>query len=311
MRCNVDLLKLIQLGITLFSKDGDIVPPNALARTGAANTVTPCTWEFNFKFSLDDDMYAEESINLLKKAGQDFDKHQRDGIDVHLFASLLITSGLTFNDDVYWVSFHSGYDFGYIMKLMWCRLLPTNETEYRRLVKKFFPNIYDAKFLIKHAQRLRDRGTVSSAVANALEGIGQKSGLSDIAAELRCSRVGAAHTAGSDAWLTGLVFFEVKKRLFDNNIPEELNGQMWGITGIGPPASTQAQAAALQLQSQQAAANGMMAGSSYHGHHREGAPTTPTTNPAGLVSTPNQGGYQGSSMTPGAGGVFGNFQYGK
>lgn len=36
MRCNVDLLKLIQLGVTLSDEDG--------------NLPDKCTWQFNFKF---------------------------------------------------------------------------------------------------------------------------------------------------------------------------------------------------------------------------------------------------------------------
>ena len=37
LRCNVDLLKIIQLGITLFDEQGNM---------------TPCTWQFNFCFNL-------------------------------------------------------------------------------------------------------------------------------------------------------------------------------------------------------------------------------------------------------------------
>jgi CCR4-NOT transcription complex subunit 7/8 len=260
-------------------------------------------------------MWNEDSIALLKKAGTDFDKHAAMGIDIQEFGSLLITSGLTFSDDVYWISFHSGYDFGYLTKLMWCRPLPNDEEKYRKLVKKFFPNLYDVKFMLRHAQKLRDRGTVTGQVATVLQSIGQKSSLQDIAEELGCTRVGIQHTAGSDAWLTGNVFWEMRKRVFDNQIPEELNGQMWGLTGVGPPASAAAHAAVLAAQNHAAAAaNGMISNSQYHQpsshNNREGGPSTPTTHPAGLASTPSQG-YQGSNMTPGGGGVFGNFQYGK
>jgi CCR4-NOT transcription complex subunit 7/8 len=38
MRCNVDILKLIQLGVTLSDEDGNL--PDA------------CTWQFNFKFNI-------------------------------------------------------------------------------------------------------------------------------------------------------------------------------------------------------------------------------------------------------------------
>ena len=39
-------------------------------------------WQFNFKFSLTEDMYAQDSIDLLKDAGIDFAMHESDGIDV-------------------------------------------------------------------------------------------------------------------------------------------------------------------------------------------------------------------------------------
>lgn len=188
---------------------------------------------------------------------------------------------------------------------MYCKLLPKDEDNYRRLIKKFFPNIYDVKFMLRHAQKLRDRGTVTGNVASLLQSIGTKSGLQDISDELGCVRNGIQHTAGSDAWLTGQVWFELRKRLFDSTIPVELNGQMWGITGVGPPAPATAQAAALaalQNAASNAAANGGGQGTFGGGGtagflHREGQgrPSTPTA----------QGAFGGSGT-----GVFGNFQYG-
>ena len=41
LRCNVDLLKLIQVGLSFCDEDGNPPPPP-----------TPSTWQFNFKFSL-------------------------------------------------------------------------------------------------------------------------------------------------------------------------------------------------------------------------------------------------------------------
>src|SRR5437762_973549 len=87
VRCNVDLLKIIQLRITLFSADGEVPPAQpetgAVQRPGFSQQFTPCpcTWSFNFQFSLEEDMYNEDSINVLKKSGSDFAKHSRDGID--------------------------------------------------------------------------------------------------------------------------------------------------------------------------------------------------------------------------------------
>jgi len=51
-------------------------------------------------------MYAQDSIDLLNRSGIQFKKHEEDGIDVHDFAELLITSGLVLQDEVKWLSFH-------------------------------------------------------------------------------------------------------------------------------------------------------------------------------------------------------------
>ncbi|KAJ3271420.1 CCR4-NOT transcription complex subunit 7, partial [Blyttiomyces sp. JEL0837] len=89
LRCNVDLLRIIQLGITFADENGN--PPPG-----------PCTWQFNFKFNLSDDMYAQDSIDLLTKSGIDFKKHEEFGIDVEHFGELLISSGFVLLDDVKW-----------------------------------------------------------------------------------------------------------------------------------------------------------------------------------------------------------------
>lgn len=104
MRCNVDMLKIIQLGVTLCDEEG--------------NSPEGMTWQFNFSFNLTyvaivsqltvrDDMYAPESIELLKNSGIDFKRNEEDGIDVEYFGELLVTSGLVLFPDVKWVSFHS------------------------------------------------------------------------------------------------------------------------------------------------------------------------------------------------------------
>lgn len=51
-------------------------------------------------------MYAQDSIDLLNRAGIQFKRHEEEGIDVNDFAELLITSGLVLNEDVKWLSFH-------------------------------------------------------------------------------------------------------------------------------------------------------------------------------------------------------------
>ncbi|KAH8724749.1 ribonuclease H-like domain-containing protein [Phaeosphaeriaceae sp. PMI808] len=317
VRCNVDLLKIIQLGVTLFSIKGDVPPahletsqltylPKSLQRYASNIVVCPCTWTFNFQFSLEDDMYNEESIQMLKKSGADFDKLNTQGIDPQEFGSLLITSGMTLTDEVNWISFHSGYDFAYLVKMLSAKPLPEDEDAYRKLVEIYFPRLLDVKYLWRHANNLVRRGVIGSTATNILNNLGTKSGLQDLADELGCQRVGNSHTAGSDAWLTGAVFWDMQKKIFDGSVPDEMNGQMWGLTGVGPPASATAQAAALAAQGAQnmGGFQGLNGGMMFHpGNTRHGGdgPSTPTSHPAGLATTP---GPHGGMMTPGTTGAF-------
>ena len=39
-------------------------------------------------------------------------RHEREGIEPIHFAEMLIVSGIVLLDNVKWLSFHSGYDFG-------------------------------------------------------------------------------------------------------------------------------------------------------------------------------------------------------
>lgn len=71
-----------------------------------------------------EDMYAQDSIELLVRSGIDFRNHETRGIDVNVFGELLMSSGLVLNTDVKWISFHSGYDFGYLLKLLTNAQLP-------------------------------------------------------------------------------------------------------------------------------------------------------------------------------------------
>ncbi|KAL5395599.1 hypothetical protein PMIN02_003938 [Paraphaeosphaeria minitans] len=323
VRCNVDLLNIIQLGVTLFSIQGEVPPshldpselnyqPKAVLQYANNIVVCPCTWTFNFQFSLEEDMYNEESIQMLKKSGADFHKLAEQGIDTQEFGSLLITSGMILTPDVNWISFHSGYDFAYLIKMLTAKPLPENEEDYRNLVEVFFPRLLDVKYLWRHANGLVRRGVIGSQATSILNNLGTKSGLQDLADELGCQRIGNSHTAGSDAWLTGTVFWELQKKIFDGKVPDDMNGQMWGLTGVGPPASATAQAAVLAAQGQNLTGyQGMNGGMMFHpggqSGHRDG-PSTPTSHPAGLASTP--GPSHGGMITPGATGTFGEFRYG-
>ncbi|KAJ8103865.1 ribonuclease H-like domain-containing protein [Lipomyces tetrasporus] len=199
LRCNVDLLHAIQLGITFADEHGN--HPEGL----------PSTWQFNFKFNLSEEMYSSDSIDILTKSGVDFKKHEEYGIDASTFAELFISSGLVLEDGVKWISYHSGYDFGYLISMMMNTSLPEEEEEFLSLVKLFFPSLYDVKYIMR------------SATTKNLKG-----GLQELADDLRVARVGPAHHAGSEALLTNSCFFELQKYIQD--APEEsYQGMIWGL----------------------------------------------------------------------------------
>lgn len=142
MRSNITLLKIIQIGLTFMNADGK--KPDG-----------HCTWQFNFRFNLNEDMYAHESIELLTNSGIQFNKHDQDGIDPTEFAVLMFGSGLILTDQISWLSFHSGYDFGYLLKMLTDKQLPKKESEFFDLLKTYFPRIYDLKYLMKSTKDLK------------------------------------------------------------------------------------------------------------------------------------------------------------
>jgi CCR4-NOT transcription complex subunit 7/8 len=329
LRCNVDLLRVIQLGITLFSEDGETPPAHPTDHTGAAASTypnnllpCPCTWQFNFVFSMQDDMYNQDSIDFLTQAGLDLELHEKNGIEPDQFGALLISSGLVLLEDVRWISFHSGYDFGYLVKLMLCKPLPEDETEYRKLLSIFFPSIYDIKYMVKHAQRNQSVNDtpLTPQAANILNNLGQKSSLQDLADELGIKRVGVAHQAGSDSLLTGKIFWDVRKNIFNGVIDDEKYlGQVWGLNGVGPllgSASSGAYMANTYNNPDEQATPNLNGATIYSGNGNQGTPSTPGTNHTNSVMSPGQqsqgnGGGVGSLTPGGGGGVFGGFRFGK
>ena len=171
MRLNIDFLKIIQIGITLGDGHGNFPSPC-------------CTWQFNFKFNLEEDMYATPAIELLQQSGIDFSRFNSDGINVFDFSQLLYTSGLVMNKDICYVTFHSSSDFGYLIKMLTCKPLPKDETEFFKILNVMFPNYYDLKQMVENNDQL------------------SCGGLQALANELNVLRVGPQHQAGSDALVT-------------------------------------------------------------------------------------------------------------
>lgn len=198
LRCNCDMLKLIQLGLSFTDEKG--------------NFAEDCVcWQLNFKFSLVDDMFAQDSIDMLISSGINFEKFEKCGIDVHRFGELMMMSGLALNDDVKWLSFHSGYDFGYLLKTLTCQDLPTDESAFMELLYLYFPSIFDIKFMM-----------------TAVEGM--HGGLNTLGDILKVERLGPIHQAGSDSLLTSTTFFAFINSHFGGNIDESrFRGELFGL----------------------------------------------------------------------------------
>ncbi|KAK3411119.1 hypothetical protein EUGRSUZ_J03104, partial [Eucalyptus grandis] len=75
LKDNVNLLKLIRLGLTLFDEKENL----PTCRTD------------------------NDSIELLKQCGIDFRKNNEKGVDAAQFGELLMSSGIVLNDSVYWL----------------------------------------------------------------------------------------------------------------------------------------------------------------------------------------------------------------
>lgn len=165
-----------------------------------------------------EDMYAQDSIDMLQNSGIQFKKHEEEGIDPLEFAELLMTSGIVLVDDIKWLSFHSGYDFGYLLKLLTDQKLPQEESEFFELLRIYFPTIYDVKvscfsFFLRKIKNIRDINTSHFSVAQYLMKSCKnlKGGLQEVAEQLEIQRVGPQHQAGSDSLLTGMVFFKMRE----------------------------------------------------------------------------------------------------
>ena len=79
-----------------------------------------------------------------------------------VFAEKMIASGLVLMDPVKWLSFHSGYDFGYLLNVLTNVNLPKTEFEFFETLKTYCPNVYDVKYLMKSCKTLKGGLQVSS-----------------------------------------------------------------------------------------------------------------------------------------------------
>ncbi|KAM7254042.1 hypothetical protein ACFE04_028226 [Oxalis oulophora] len=188
IRSNVEDLKLIQLGLTLTNAQGNL--PNFGSPTESY------IWQFNFRdFDITKDSYNRNSIEFLKKQGIDFENHRNYGIHSADFAWVFLNSNLVaWKSNLTWVTFHGGYDFGFMIKILTQHSLPSDLPSFIRHVVWYFGNkVYDVKHMIKPFNRWYG-------------------GLNKLAKGLNVERgqVGnCTHQAGSDSLLTILTYWKL------------------------------------------------------------------------------------------------------
>ncbi|TYH22896.1 hypothetical protein ES288_A04G167300v1 [Gossypium darwinii] len=149
MKVNVDAIKIIQLGLTLSDSEGNLP-------------------DFGTPFYY----YDKESIKLHRQQGINFTKNKEKGICSRDFGMMFLISGLGFSE-LTWVTFHSGYDFGFLLKILTQHPLPPD---------------------------------LKSFISFNLHG-----GLEKMAKTLNVDRVtGLSHQAGSDSLLILRCFMQIK-----------------------------------------------------------------------------------------------------
>lgn len=55
------------------------------------------------------------------------------------FSEFFIGSGIATNENLKWVAFHGGFDFGYFFKMLYGQEIPEKVEQFSELLKYFFP----------------------------------------------------------------------------------------------------------------------------------------------------------------------------
>ncbi len=72
--------------------------------------------------------------------------------------TIFYNKGIVLNENLKWLSFHGGFDFGYMLKLLTNTKIPTFFEEFNEILKIYFPNLYDLKFQIQDFDSFRYDG---------------------------------------------------------------------------------------------------------------------------------------------------------
>jgi CCR4-NOT transcription complex subunit 7/8 len=221
VKSNVDALHLIQVGLAFAPTPSS--PPAVAFQVNLR--------EFDPRVH----RHSPDSVRLLAASGLDLAAHRARGVPARAFAALLVSSGLVCgNPGVAWVTFHSAYDFAYLVKTLMGRKLPRSLPEFLRYVRVYFgTEVYD----VKHMMRFCGGGA------------GLFGGLERVAAALQVRRAaGRCHQAASDSVLTWDTFRQMKRLYFAEEGALQLCAGV--LYGLEPDDAAAAAAAARQHTAQ-------------------------------------------------------------
>ncbi|XP_059664178.1 putative CCR4-associated factor 1 homolog 8 [Cornus florida] len=144
------------------------------------NGNTGGTWQFNFR----------------KSPGISFKKNQHggEGVDMNIFATKL-KSIVRSHDGIQWITFHGLYDMAYMVKLVTNGPLPNSSLEFSKSIANVLGRVYDLKCMARYCEGLQ----------------GGEIGLQKMVNNLGVRRLGLAHQAGSDSFLTARLFVKLKE----------------------------------------------------------------------------------------------------
>eukprot|EP00055_Hartaetosiga_balthica_P005649 m.16894 g.16894 ORF g.16894 m.16894 type:complete len:265 (-) comp4683_c0_seq1:50-844(-) len=203
---NVNLMNILQLGITLFDEEG--------------NMSSDCSsWQFNFFLDQKKDVYLQTSLDLLRTTtGIDPKKHENEGVKHEVFAVLLTTSGLVLNPDIVWITFEGGHHISFLLSILMGEDVPYNKKEFFEFMRLYFPKVFDVKHL-------------STSVKN-LSGA-----IMDMADKLKVTAT-KEYDALNLSVVAGRCFFKMKELYFEDSIDEKRQlGICHQLADITPPFS--------------------------------------------------------------------------
>ena len=104
IRLNVDVMPVLQVGLTLFDASGNMPPGGPV-------------WQFNMRFDPTNDLASPFALDQMRRTGLDLERLSREGVPHSRLGEVLMVSGLVLVEGPKWVTFQSGYDMAFLLKV--------------------------------------------------------------------------------------------------------------------------------------------------------------------------------------------------